>query len=219
MMERLLARMDANMETMLAKMDSNKAKVDADTKADRENLKEMREEMNASHKEMLAKMEANGKARREAMKRMMERMMNANQAARLEREEPTSVEMKPEVAHQEVLKEDAAVMTVGEPKKRRRDQNPDARRRGKPKERTQGKDGCRKNLVAARRVMTGSAAVTRRRGEFIMKDRTRNQAERGTPKRRKDKKRLWKQCVTMAQRTRAGDCSYDARGNSEFRVH
>jgi hypothetical protein len=43
--------------------------------------------------------------------------------ARLETEEPASVDMTPEVAHdQEVPVEDAVVMPVGEPRKRRRDQ-------------------------------------------------------------------------------------------------
>jgi hypothetical protein len=78
--------------------------------------------------------------------------------------EPTSEDMTPEVAHgQEVPREDAEVMPVGEPRKRRRDrhlaavsrqkkkdQNLDARRRRKGQERAQRKDGCRRNLVAAR---------------------------------------------------------------------
>jgi hypothetical protein len=71
--------------------------------------------------------------------------------ALLEVEKPASVEMKPEVAHEEVPLEDAAVMPVEEPRKRRRDLNLDARRRRKQQERTQKKDGCRKNLVAAQR--------------------------------------------------------------------
>jgi hypothetical protein len=123
---------------------------------------------------------------------MMERMMDVNQAALLEGEEPTSVYMGPEVAHQEVPREDAAVMPVGGPRKRRRDRNPDARRQGKPKEETQGKDGCRKNLVPARRGTTRRAAVARRRRDFVKKVRTRNQAERGTPKRRKEGEKLRK---------------------------
>jgi hypothetical protein len=50
---------------MMKKMDDNQAKTEADRKADREKLKFMIEEMNASQKDMLAK---------------MERMTNANQA-------------------------------------------------------------------------------------------------------------------------------------------
>jgi hypothetical protein len=194
-----------------------------------EMLKTMQERMNASHNEMLDKIEARmgglltdiNDTRKETM------TCQGNTKARLEGEEPTSVDMRPE-AVQQVPREDATVMPVGGPKKRRRDRNPDARHRGKPKERTQGKDGCRKNLVAARRGTTRraavarrrrnfctqerntikcgllkqlvaarkgttrSAAVARRRGEFVKKDRTRNQAERGTPERRKDEERLWK---------------------------
>jgi hypothetical protein len=40
---------------------------------------------------------------------------------RLEEEDPTSMEMKPEVVHEEVSLEDAARMPVEEPRKRSRD--------------------------------------------------------------------------------------------------
>jgi hypothetical protein len=70
------------------------------------------------------------------------------------KEGPASEEMKPEVAHQEVLREGAVVMPVGEPRKRRRDRRHLAaqRRQKKEQKRTQRKDGCRRNLVAARRA-------------------------------------------------------------------
>jgi hypothetical protein len=75
--------------------------------------------------------------------------------ARLEEEEePTSVEMKPEVAHEEVSREDAAVMPVGEPRNRRRDQrrNLAAVRRQKKQERNLDarRRGKERNLVTAR---------------------------------------------------------------------
>jgi tRNA 2-selenouridine synthase SelU len=56
-------------------------------------------------------------------------------------EEPTSEDMEPQVAHEEVSVEDAAVMPVGEAKKRRRD------RRNLVTERRQKKQ---QDLVAAR---------------------------------------------------------------------
>jgi hypothetical protein len=78
--------------------------------------------------------------------------------ARLEEEKPASMEMKPEVADEEVPLEDAVEMPVGEPRKRRRDQrrnlaavrrqkkeqdqNLDARRRRKEQNRTLRKNGC-----------------------------------------------------------------------------
>jgi hypothetical protein len=81
--------------------------------------------------------------------------------------EQTSVDMEPEVAH-EVPKEDAAIMPVGEPRKRRGDRNLAAERRQKKQhERTQSKDGCRKNLIAARRGMTRRAKVTRQKGKLF----------------------------------------------------
>jgi hypothetical protein len=62
--------------------------------------------------------------------------------------------MKPEVAHEEVPLEDAARMPVGELWKRRRDRRYLAAGRPQKKEqkRTHKKDGCQKNLVAARRA-------------------------------------------------------------------
>jgi hypothetical protein len=62
--------------------------------------------------------------------------------ARLEVEELTSVDMRPEAAQRQVPREDAAVMPVGEPMKRRRDRNLAAKCRQKKQEGTQGKDGC-----------------------------------------------------------------------------
>jgi hypothetical protein len=65
--------------------------------------------------------------------------------------------------HEEIPKEDATVMPVGEPRKGRRDRNLDAKRRRKQQERTQKEDGCRKNLVAAHRGTTRRAQAARRR--------------------------------------------------------
>jgi hypothetical protein len=108
--------------------------------------------------------------------------------ARLEAEEPTSVDMTPEVADdQEVPVEDAVEMPVGEPRKRRRDgRNLAAVRRQKKKDRVldarchgkeqgpaQRKNGCLKNLVAARRWTTCRAVMARRRILFAETTRSR----------------------------------------------
>jgi hypothetical protein len=123
------------MERLLAKMDAKQAKTDANTAEIRE--------MNANMKSM---QERTGDC--EALKEMTARM-DANQVelkiaiARMEWEEPTSVDIEPEAAQRQVPKEDATVKPVGEPKKRRRDRNLDARRRRKQQERTQNKDVSR----------------------------------------------------------------------------
>jgi hypothetical protein len=98
--------------------------------------------------------------------------------ARLEVKEPTSLDTTPEVADdQEIPVEDAARMPAGEPKKRRRDGRNlaavrrrknkdrvlDARRRGKEQGWAQRKNGCLKNLIAARRGATRRAAGVRHR--------------------------------------------------------
>jgi hypothetical protein len=99
------------------------------------------------------------------MESMQERM-DANQAelnsaiAHMKWEEPTSVDMEPEVAREEVPREHAAIMPVGEPRKRRRDRNLAAKcRQQQQQKRPQSKDGCRKNLVAAHRGTTRRAEV------------------------------------------------------------
>jgi hypothetical protein len=102
--------------------------------------------------------------------------------------EPASEDMTSEVAHeQEVPREDAEVMPVGEPRKRRRDgrnlaavcrqkkkdQNLDAGRRKKGQKRAQRKDGCRRNVVAAR----GGANHSARHRILSTKDTTREYRE------------------------------------------
>jgi hypothetical protein len=107
--------------------------------------------------------------------------------ARLEVEEPASVDTTPKVADdQEVPVEDAVEIPAGEPRKRRRDRHLaavrrqkkqnrdlDARHRRKGQERAQRKNGCLKNLVAARRGMTCRAVVARRRTLFTEMTRSR----------------------------------------------
>jgi hypothetical protein len=80
-----------------------------------------------NHEEMMAKLTVWGetldawstdtKANGEETMACQEKM-----EARLEEEKPASMEMKPEVADEEVLREDATVMPVGEPRKRRQSQ-------------------------------------------------------------------------------------------------
>jgi hypothetical protein len=129
--------------------------------------------------------------------------------------------------HQEIPKEDAAVMPVGGPRKRRRVCNMAAEHRQKRKERTRGNRGYRrksavawrnmschikmawrkrkliriiqtqincgprKRLTVTGRKMTSRATVAWR-SENVRKDCTRDQGKRGTPKRRKYSRRLWK---------------------------
>jgi hypothetical protein len=111
------------------------AKLEDDRQAD---WKAWREEMAASHKETVA----------ETKSEMDVEMIACQEMEALsEEKKPTSVDMKPEVAQKEqVPVQDATVMPVGEPKKkkRRRHWNLATERRGTPKERTQGKDWCRK---------------------------------------------------------------------------
>jgi hypothetical protein len=145
----------------------------------------MREEMKTDKDEMLAKMDAN----QEMTARMQDELISTikifkfngeettacleETEARLEVEgKPASVVTTPEVAHeQEVPREDAEEMPVGEPRKRRQDGRNLAaeRRQKKEQKRTQRKDGCRNNLAAARRGTTRRATVARRRRNILRK--------------------------------------------------
>jgi hypothetical protein len=85
--------------------------------------------------------------------------------AHQEEEEPTSVDRKPEAAEQrEVPIDDAEVMPVGEPmKKRRRDRKMAAeRRRQKPKTSTRENCGPQKRLAVAHRGRTRRAKMARK---------------------------------------------------------
>jgi hypothetical protein len=147
MMEQFLARIDANTKTMLASMDAHQA------------------EMDAMHEKTRERMDANSKAWREEIRAETEAIRTRTEAMREERMK-ASKEMKPEVAHQEVPREDASVMPVGETRKRRRDQgrNLAAVRHQKKQERNldAGRRGKRRNLVAARRGTTSRLQMARR---------------------------------------------------------
>jgi hypothetical protein len=93
----------------------------------------------------------------------------------LECKERTSEEIEYEEVHEEVPKEDEAVETDRAPNR-----NLGAEHRQKPKERTQGKDGSRRNLAVARRWTTCRVAVARRKGHIVRKNQTRDKVARGT---------------------------------------
>jgi hypothetical protein len=144
------------------------AKMDADRKADQEKAEADREERRVGQEKLLKEM----KAWREEMAAMRNKWVNDNhnetmacqeiEARPEEEKEPTPVNTKPEVAQQdEFPAENAEVMLVREPKKkRRRDQKLAAeRRRQKPKISTQEKCGTQKRLAVARREKSHRAAV------------------------------------------------------------
>jgi hypothetical protein len=100
--------------------------------------------------------------------------------AHLECMEPTSVDMEPEVEHQEVPKEEATVILVGELRKQRRDWNLAAERHPKPKERTRGYCGSWKGVIIASRSMAHCARAAWHKTGVVRKDWTRSKVERTT---------------------------------------
>jgi hypothetical protein len=87
-----------------------------------------------------------------------------------EQPEPSPGMMQSVGEHQEVTKEEAAVMPVGEPRKRRRNRNLAAERRQKPKERTRGSCGSRNRVTNADRKVSRRAGVARRRRDIFAQE-------------------------------------------------
>jgi hypothetical protein len=165
----------AKMDEKQAKADENQAKSDAARKADKE--------------EMLAELKADRKAHREDLKEMRAIIKSwsgdlkahrengevtmtclEKTEARLEgKEEPASVEMKPEVAQQEVPREDAAVMPVRGLRKQRRGRRQAAGRREEPEKLNRGICGSREKLAAACRKVSRRATVAWRRRNVLTK--------------------------------------------------
>jgi hypothetical protein len=181
MMELLLARMNASMkehiQEMTARMDANQAEMKADRKADREkdreDLKEMLAEMNAkmdaneasqarmeakldaSHKKMMAMLDAHHERIMAPVGNMEATDFNANP------EEKESIKEQ-----QEIYKEDAAVMPVGEPVKQHRFCNLAMEHHQKRKERTWGYRGSRRKSAAARKVSRRAKVAWRKSNLF-----------------------------------------------------
>jgi hypothetical protein len=147
----------------------------------------MREDMKAEREQRKAKREADQEQRKRVMEEMLAKM-DANLAksnthnemitAYLGKTDATDLKANPEERqsvgeHQEVLKEEAAIMPVGEPRKRRRNRNLAVERRQKPKERTRGYCGSRNRVTIADRKVSLRAAVAWRRRDIFAQERTR----------------------------------------------
>jgi hypothetical protein len=138
MMERLLAKRDANqveMKAMKHKMDVYRAKMDA------------------SKVWIVAKIDSQLKKMEDSLGKTEATYSEANP------EEIESIAL-----HEEVPKEEAVVETFGALKKRHGDGYPAVGRGQKPKKRIQSNGGSRKKLAATCRMMTLSVIAARRKG-------------------------------------------------------
>jgi hypothetical protein len=144
MLEQMLARMDANRKADKAEIKANHAKADADMKTMLAKMDANQAKEDANIKTTQDKMEANmGSMQAELKSAIKDLKINGEETmacqetmeARLEgKEEPASEEMKPEVAYQEVSREHATVMPVAGLRKQRRGRKQAAGRRKEPKE-------------------------------------------------------------------------------------
>jgi hypothetical protein len=189
--EEIKEEMNANAKIILAGI---LEKADADRKADRENLKEMIEKMKARQNEMLARMERMMDTDETDVK--LQELTEAVKQTHRECEEPTSADMKAcqettvcheateediekieldsgmmqSVAeHQEIPREDAAVMPVRGLRKQRRGRKQAAGRREEPKELNRGICGSREKLAAACRKVSRRATVAWRKRNILRK--------------------------------------------------
>jgi hypothetical protein len=151
----------------------------------------MKQEIRATQEQMLAKMEANTKAIRKDIKSGQEEMRSIVDALMTDRnndrketttsQEATEVntektepdpEMKAVAEHQEVPMEEAVVKSSGTMKKRHRGRHRAAERRGDPKKLNRGECGSRTKFAAACRKVSRRAALARRKRNFFRKIRT-----------------------------------------------
>jgi hypothetical protein len=122
---------------------------------------------------MQAKMENNRKAYHEEMMAMVdayhERMMAClgKTEADTEKTEPNPGMMQSTEEHQEIPKGEAAVMPVGEPRKRRRVRSLATERRQKQKERTRENCGSRRKSAATCRKVSHCARVAWHRKSVV----------------------------------------------------
>jgi hypothetical protein len=94
---------------------------------------------------------------------------------------------------EKVSEKHAVVTSVGGLKKKDMGRKLAAGRSEEPKKLTRGIYGSGRKLARGCRKVSRRAAVAWHKRVVVRKDWTRNQAERGNPKRRKDGKRLWKE--------------------------
>jgi hypothetical protein len=124
---------------------------------------------------MQTKMETNRKAYHEEMMAMVdahhERMMAClgKTEADTEKTEPDPGMMQSTEEHQEMTKGEAAVMPVGESRKRHRVRSLAAERRQKRKERTRGNRGSRRKSAVACRKASRCVRVTWHRKSVVRK--------------------------------------------------
>jgi hypothetical protein len=137
-------------------------------------LARLDENAETRHEEMLARMKAEREADRGQRKTDIEQILAKMEEMFAKMDMKANPGMMQCVGeHQEVSREEAVVMSVGEPKKRRRNRNLAAERRQKPKERTRGYCGTRKRVTIADRKVSRRAAVARRRRDIFAQERTR----------------------------------------------
>jgi hypothetical protein len=224
-------RKDTNSKEKEVKMDGNQAKAakQEEILAQRsarmdKNLNEMREEIKSGQAEIRSTICAFRSELKETIQHEMKAViqpMRSELGKTTACNEATDFEPNPGMMqsieeHQEIPKGEAAVMPVGEPRKRRRVCNLAAERRQKTRERAQGYSESRRKSAAACRKVFRRAKVAWRKINFIRKIQI--QASRESRKELAVARRDDASCKraiaqgTRSQEIRPGQCSIE---NSE----
>jgi hypothetical protein len=185
MLAEISARMDANTKEMNAKMDANQAKATKQEEILTEistrmnaNLKDLREEIKSGQAEMRSTIYAYWSELKETIQHEMKAVIRPIRAEldetsacnRATETEPDPGMMQSIEEHQEIPKEDAAVMLVGEQRKQRRVCNLAMKYRQKMRERIRGYNGSRRKSATCKKV-SHHAKVARQKRNLIRKVR------------------------------------------------
>jgi hypothetical protein len=163
----------ADQEKADANRKADQEKADTNRQADREllkgimdaNVKSMREDIRCGQAEMRSILDAWITDIKDA--RIKTTACQEVTGANPEKIEPNPGKMQSAEEHQEIPKEDAAVMPVGELRKRRRDRNLAAGRRQKPKRRIQVTcESWRRLIVSGKKITRRATVAWRKRRVF-----------------------------------------------------
>jgi hypothetical protein len=178
--QEMLARIEAQQEEMKARLDENaktslamNEKMDANTKATlatKEDMKIMQEKIQEDLKKTMEEILAKMEKRMTATQTKTDGKLTETIEKTLT--EPSQEMMQSAEEHQEVPREEAAVIPGRGRKRRHRGRKQAAGRRGEPKEPTRGDHGSRKKLAAACRKASRCATVAWRRRNVFRKSWT-----------------------------------------------
>jgi hypothetical protein len=225
--ENMLAERNASVKSNQVLLARLEARIETNREEDREDLKEMREEIKSGQAEMRSTVCAMQSKLKETIHHRMKAVL---QPIRTELDETTAcngaTETKPDPGmmqsieeHQEIPKEDAAVLPVGGPRRRHRVCNLATEHRQKRKERTRGNRGYRRKSAVNCRNMSRRIKMAWRKRKLVRIIQTKiNYGPRKrltSPAGRRPAVQQWHGTVKMSGRTAPGTRENEKPRNEE----